>query len=83
MCQDQNGHLDREPASRFNLRVYLYALVAADSDFAVDVFTSRAAAEQALSEVLADEPAFEPLLEIISIPPPWHERDRAFAADPG
>lgn len=60
----------------------LYALVATDSNFAVDVFTSSAAANQALSEVLADEPAFQSLLEVILIPPPWHERDRAFAADP-
>lgn len=84
MCQAKKGHLDCEPASRFNRRVYLFALVAADSDFAVDLFTSRAAAEQALAEVLADEPAFESLLEIIPIAPPWlNERDRAVAADPG
>lgn len=62
--------------------MYLFALVAADCAFAVDLFTSRAAAEQALTEVLADEPEFESLLEIIPIPPPWQERDPAFAADP-
>jgi len=63
--------------------VYLYALVAADSDFAVDVFTSRALAEEALVDVLADEPAFAPLLDIVAIPPPWLERgDRRFATDP-
>lgn len=83
MCQDQNGHLDRKPASRFNLRVYLYALVAADSSFAVDVFTSRERAQQALAEVLVDEPGFASLLEIIPIPPPWlDEHDRTLTGDP-
>jgi len=62
--------------------VHLYALVAADCSFAVDLFASRAAAEEALRDVLGDEPAFEPLLEIVPITPPWHERDRAFASDP-
>lgn len=58
--------------------MYLYALVAHDSDFAVDVFTSRQAAEDALREVLGDEPAFAPLLDIVALPPPWLEdRERA------
>lgn len=60
----------------------LYALVAADSDFAIDVFPSRQAAETALAEVLFDEPAFEPLLDIVAIPPPWLEGARNFATDP-
>ena len=51
--------------------MYLYALVAADSDFAVDVFVIAADARQALAEVLSDEPAFEPLLSIVQLPPPW------------
>jgi hypothetical protein len=42
----------------------LYALVASDSDFAVDVFPTHELAEQALAEVLADEPAFTKLLTI-------------------
>lgn len=63
--------------------MHLYALVAADSNFAIDLFTSRASAQQALCDVLHDEPAFEPLLEIVPIPPPWHDaRDRDFAAEP-
>jgi hypothetical protein len=36
--------------------VHLYALVASDSDFAVDVFVSVELARAALAEVLADEP---------------------------
>jgi hypothetical protein len=63
--------------------VELYALVATDSDFAVDVFVTQANAQQALAEVLADEPAFAPLLEIVALPPPWLEGDRAFTADSG
>jgi hypothetical protein len=51
--------------------VYLYALVAADSDFAVDVFVTDADAQQALAEVLFDEPAFAPLLSVVALPPPW------------
>lgn len=47
----------------------LFALVAADSSFAVDVFTELAAAEQALAEVLADEPAFADLLAVVALPP--------------
>lgn len=62
--------------------MHLYALVAADSNFAVDVFTSRVSAEEALRDVLHDEPAFESLLEIVAIPPPWLDEDRASAADP-
>jgi hypothetical protein len=63
--------------------VELYALVATDSDFAVDVFVTQAGAQRALAEVLADEPAFAPLLEIVTLLPPWLEGDRAFTADPG
>jgi hypothetical protein len=44
--------------------VLLFALVASDSDFAVDLFASRATAEDALRQVLADEPEFEELLSI-------------------
>jgi hypothetical protein len=50
--------------------VYLDALVAADSDFAVDVFVTDADAQQ-LAEVLFDEPAFAPLLSVVALPPPW------------
>jgi hypothetical protein len=38
--------------------------VASDSDFAIDVYPSREAAEEALTQVLADEPEFEELLSI-------------------
>jgi hypothetical protein len=62
--------------------VYLYALVAEDSDFAIDVFTTRGLAEGALAEVLFDEPAFEELLDIVVIPPPWLDGARGFASDP-
>jgi hypothetical protein len=51
--------------------VYLYALVTADSDFAVDLFISKASAEAALAEVLHDEPAFAPFLSVATLPPPW------------
>ena len=61
----------------------LGALVATDSDFAVDVFVTEASAQRALAEVLADEPAFAPLLEIVALLPPWLESDNVFAADPG
>lgn len=44
--------------------VILYALVANDSDFAVDVFADYRLAAQALKDVLADEPDFAPLLAI-------------------
>ena len=37
---------------------------------AVDVFTDRAAAEGALAEVLADEPAFIDLLDVITLEDP-------------
>jgi len=49
--------------------VILYALVAADSEFAIDVFPSRALAENALREVLTDEPDFSGLLEIVALAP--------------
>jgi hypothetical protein len=51
--------------------VYLYALVAADSNFAVDVFVTDSDAQQALADVLFDEPAFAPLLSVVALPPPW------------
>jgi hypothetical protein len=47
--------------------VLLYALVARDSDFAVDVFLSEGLAEAALADVLADEPGFRELLTIQAI----------------
>lgn len=53
----------------------LYAFVTARSDFAVDVYLSREQAEAALREAVADEPDFEPLLDIIAIPPPWAETE--------
>lgn len=48
----------------------LFALVASDCDFAVEVFPTSALAEQALADVLADEPAFIELLSIVKISEP-------------
>jgi hypothetical protein len=47
--------------------VLLDALVTSDSDFPVDVFPTRELAEQAVTEVLADEPGFVELLAIASV----------------
>jgi hypothetical protein len=44
--------------------VLFFALVAADSKFAIDLYPSREMAENALRQVLADEPEFEELLRI-------------------
>ncbi len=44
--------------------VLFFALVAADSKFAIDLYPSREMAEKALRQVLADEPEFEELLRI-------------------
>lgn len=52
----------------------VYALVASDCDFAVDVFVELAAAERALADVLADEPRFAQLLSVVALP---HEESRA------
>lgn len=52
----------------------LYALVASDCSFAVDVFLSRELAEQALADVLNDEPAF---VDILSIAPVADESEVA------
>lgn len=59
--------IDRRGWQRLNRGVRLYALVASDSAFAVDVFVSRASADEALADVLADEPAFADLLEIVVV----------------
>lgn len=48
----------------------LYALIAWDCSFAVDLYVSRAAAERALSEVLDDEPDFRDLLEVVLLDGP-------------
>ena len=45
----------------------LYALVAADSPFAVDLYPTPELAEAALAEVLGDERAFVDLLSIEKI----------------
>jgi hypothetical protein len=47
--------------------VLLFALVASDSDFAIDLYPSREAAEEALRQALADEPEFEALLSIEAV----------------
>jgi hypothetical protein len=44
--------------------VLFFALVASDSNFAIDLYPSREAAEEALRQVLNDEPEFEALLRI-------------------
>lgn len=41
-----------------------YALVADDATFAIDLWPSREDAEEALRQVLVDEPAFADLLRI-------------------
>ena len=71
LCRGRNSHLDRPTRERFNRIVFLYALVAADSEFAVDIFVTDADARQALTEVLFDEPALTPLLSVVELPPPW------------
>jgi hypothetical protein len=53
--------------------VTLYALASSDSDFAVDVFATRTAAEAAMYSFIEDEPTLEPLLSIVLIEPPWLE----------
>jgi hypothetical protein len=45
----------------------LYALVAGDCAFAVDVFTTRESAERALAEALVDEPQWSALLSVIAL----------------
>jgi hypothetical protein len=42
----------------------LFALVASDSDFAIDLYPSREAAEQAMHQALTDEPEFQELLSV-------------------
>jgi hypothetical protein len=75
--------LDSSFGARFNRPVTLYAFVASDSSFAVDVFVTRELAEQALRDVLHDEPSFASLLSIEPIAPPWlHERDGSATSQP-
>lgn len=45
----------------------LYALVANDCTFAVDLFTKQHDAERALAEALADEPAWVELLSVVAV----------------
>ena len=45
----------------------LFALVASDCNFAVDLFVERLAAEQALTAALADEPDWADLLSVIAV----------------
>jgi hypothetical protein len=44
--------------------VILYGLISSDSDFAIDLYPSREAAEEALRQALADEPEFGDLPSI-------------------
>lgn len=44
--------------------IVLWALIANDCTFAVDVFVSRELAQRALADALADEPSWVDLLEI-------------------
>jgi len=46
----------------------LFALVACDSSFAVDLFVNRADAEAALADALADEPQWVTLLDVVTVP---------------
>jgi hypothetical protein len=78
-----NWRLDGILGARFNRPITLYALVASDSNFAVDVFVTHELAEQALREVLFDEPGFAPLLSIEPITPPWlHEHEGSATSRP-
>ena len=45
----------------------LYALVASDCSFAVDLYPTRELAEAALADVLTDEPGFVDLVSIEAI----------------
>ena len=45
----------------------LFALVAADTTFAVDLYPTRALAEEALRAVLRDEPRFVDLLSVEAV----------------
>jgi hypothetical protein len=47
--------------------VRLYALVAADSTFAVDLFVRRGLAAEALADALFDEPALADLLAVVAV----------------
>jgi hypothetical protein len=60
-------HLDSTGSARLNHGVPLYALVASDCDFAVDVYPTRALAERALADVLVDEPSLAVLLDVAAI----------------
>jgi hypothetical protein len=63
--------------------VFLYALIAADSDFAIDVFVSQELANDSPREVLCDEPGFAPLLSIVALTPRWlDDRDLALEVYP-
>jgi hypothetical protein len=48
----------------------LFALVASDSDFAVDLYSSLALAERALADALGEEPAFAELLTVETVGDP-------------
>ncbi len=45
----------------------LYALVATDCDYTVDLFMTRVAAERALAEVVADEPDFATFMAVVAL----------------
>jgi hypothetical protein len=47
--------------------VQLYALVASDCEFAVDLYVTRELAERALADALGDEPSFAWLLDIVTL----------------
>ena len=56
----------------------LYALVATDCDYAVELFRTRSAAERALAEVIADEPGFAAIMTVqiwAALPPPAPTRN--------
>jgi hypothetical protein len=50
--------------------VTLYALVWSDAVFAIDLFSTHAAAESALQAAVNDKPAFVDLLSIVEIAEP-------------
>ena len=60
----------------------LFALVASDSLFAVEVFVTRRLADEALAAVLRDEPSFVNLLSIEAIAEPeLHETELRLYVD--
>lgn len=59
--------LAAEAVNAHTLSVVFYALVSTHSTLAVEVYVTREAAEADLGKVLADEPGFADILDIVEI----------------